>query len=94
MRKVKPGDDTVDTLTEDTTPESIVMENDRQARLQHAINDLPENQRMALSMCVYQGLSNKEAAQVLDVSVEAVESLLSRARRGLRKQMQTEGFLT
>lgn len=45
---------------------------------------LPERQRSAIIMCHYQGLSNKEAAEILDVSVDALESLLARGRRSLK----------
>lgn len=45
---------------------------------------LPERQRSAIIMCHYQGLSNKEAAEILDVSVDALESLLARGRKALR----------
>jgi len=49
------------------------------------LNNLPERQRTALTLCAYQGLSNKEAAAVMNVSVDALESLLSRGRRKLKK---------
>lgn len=52
--------------------------------VKRAISQLPERQRSALLFCHYQGLSNKQAAEILDVSVEALESLLSRARKRLR----------
>lgn len=55
-----------------------------------ALASLPERQRVALTLCHYQGLSNIEAASIMDVSVEAVESLLSRARRGLRVKLQDQ----
>jgi len=54
------------------------------ARVQAAVQALPERQRDALILCHYQALSNIEAAKLLGVTVEAVESLLSRARRTLR----------
>jgi RNA polymerase sigma-70 factor (ECF subfamily) len=44
---------------------------------------LPERQREAVVLCYYQGLSNKEAADILDVRVKALESLLVRARKNL-----------
>jgi RNA polymerase sigma factor (sigma-70 family) len=45
---------------------------------------LPERQREAIVLCHYQELSNIEAARLMDISVEALESLLSRGRRALR----------
>ena len=53
-----------------------------------AILDLPERQRLALMLCYYEGHSNAEAAQLLSVTVSAVESLLIRARRTLRDRLQ------
>ena len=55
--------------------------------LEAALVALPERQRTALVLCHHQGWSNREAAQMLDVSVDALESLLSRARRSLRKTL-------
>jgi RNA polymerase sigma-70 factor (ECF subfamily) len=46
---------------------------------------LPEQQRTAVVLCHYQGFSNKEAAEILDVSVDALESLLARGRRKLKQ---------
>ena len=57
-----------------------------------ALQLLPERQRSAIIMCHYQELSNKEAAAILDVSVDALESLLARGRRKLREHLiQQEG---
>lgn len=53
-----------------------------------ALQKLPERQRTAIALCYYQGLSNLEAAEILGVSVAALESLLARGRRSLRTQLQ------
>jgi RNA polymerase sigma-70 factor (ECF subfamily) len=53
-------------------------------RVSAAIETLPDRQRAALVLCHYEGLSNIEAAAVLEISVGALESLLVRARRSLR----------
>lgn len=57
------------------------------AAVQSATAKLPERQRAALALCHYEGLSNAEAAEVLGCNVEALESLLSRARRSLRDDL-------
>ena len=49
-----------------------------------AMGQLPERQYTALNLCAYEGLSNKEAAAVMGLSVDALESLLARGRRRLR----------
>lgn len=56
-------------------------------QLSQALGDLPERQRSALIMTHYQGLSNREVAEIMDLSVDALESLLSRARRGLKTRL-------
>ncbi|MBW3560049.1 MAG: RNA polymerase sigma factor [Proteobacteria bacterium] len=53
-------------------------------RVAAALQALPERQRDAVVLCHYQELGNIEAAEVMGVSVEALESLLSRGRRSLR----------
>lgn len=54
------------------------------AQVDRALQALPERQREAIVLCHYQELSNIEAAELMGVSVEAMESLLSRGRRALR----------
>jgi RNA polymerase sigma-70 factor (ECF subfamily) len=53
-------------------------------RVETAVAALPERQREAVVLCHYQELTNIEAAELMGVSVEALESLLSRGRRALR----------
>ena len=53
-------------------------------RVAAAVATLPERQRAALALCFYEGLSNREAADVLSLTPGAIESLLVRARRTLR----------
>ncbi len=60
---------------------------DRKRHIENALADLPDRQRAALILVHYQGLSGREAATALDVSVEALESLLARARRSLRNAL-------
>ena len=55
--------------------------------VQQAIDDLPERQRLALTLTYYEGLANKETADLMGVSVDALESLLARARRGLKSSL-------
>jgi RNA polymerase sigma-70 factor (ECF subfamily) len=52
-----------------------------------AMKRLPERQRVALTLCFFEGLSNIEAGKIMGLSVGAVESLLVRARRTLRTEL-------
>lgn len=49
---------------------------------------LPENQRIAWALSTVEGLSNPEIADVLGTSIEAVESLIYRARKRLRAELE------
>lgn len=60
---------------------------DRNARMAAALAALPARQREAIVLQYYQELSNIDAAALMNISVEALESLLSRARRQLRSQL-------
>ena len=53
-----------------------------------AIDTLPERQAAALRMRHLEDRSNIEIAQILDLSIEAVESLVSRAKRTLTAQLR------
>ena len=55
-----------------------------------AIGTLPERQKRALVLRHFEGWSNPEIGQELECSVEAVESLLARARRQLANLMKEE----
>ena len=60
---------------------------DTARRVEAAVSALPERQREAVVLCHYQELSNIEAAALMGVSVEALESLLARGRRSLRASL-------
>jgi RNA polymerase sigma-70 factor, ECF subfamily len=70
------------------TPEAALDEAQRSGAVAAAIHALPERQREAILLVHYQDLSNIEAAAMLDVSVDALESLLARGRRALRKAFE------
>ena len=53
-----------------------------------ALDALPERQRIAITLVHYQGCTNGEAAALLEVSVDALESLLARGRRALRSALR------
>ncbi len=65
---------------------------DASRRVQAAIARLPARQREAIMLQTYQELTNIETAAVMGISVEALESLLSRARRALRSMLAEAGL--
>ena len=78
----------VDWLVDDTPGgREQLQQAERDAVVQQAVNELPDRQREALLLSHYDGMGNQDIAAVLEVSVEAVESLLARARRRLRDEL-------
>lgn len=59
-------------------------------RVEEALRQLPDRQRLALTMFHYEGLSMQEVGGLMGVSAEAVESLLARARRSLKVALAAE----
>jgi RNA polymerase sigma-70 factor, ECF subfamily len=55
-----------------------------------AVAGLPERQRVAVVLTYYEELANAEVAEALGISVEAVESLLARARRKLKEVLDSD----
>lgn len=72
------------------TPEEAFAQKDRANTVATALNSLPERQRIALSLCYYQDLPQTEAASAMDLTLDAYESLLRRARNALKTKMETE----
>jgi RNA polymerase sigma-70 factor (ECF subfamily) len=63
------------------------------ALLFKAIKQLPENQQSAFILKHVEGLSQKEIAQIMDMTEKAIESLLQRAKNNLKKILtRNEGF--
>lgn len=69
---------------------TVLEEADLSTRVAVALQSLPERQRQALVLFHFEGLSQGEVSAALGVSEEAVESLLSRARRSLRSTLKEE----
>lgn len=58
---------------------------DKMQILDQALMQLPESQRSAIMLCAVQNFSNKEAADIMAISVKALESTVARGKRSLRK---------
>ena len=65
----------------------LVDEKHRAEALERAIAGLPERQAAAIELVHRQGLTGAEASEVLGIGAEALESLLSRARRTLKTEL-------
>jgi len=67
----------------------IVTENkEKAAVLFKAIESLPEKQKLAFTLIKVQGMNYEEACEILQQNIKAVESLISRAKVNLQKQLE------
>jgi RNA polymerase sigma-70 factor (ECF subfamily) len=87
--QIEPEADEIPLKDEATpTPDATLLQAELQAAIEKAITLLPETQRMAIVLRRYEELSYEEIADVLDLSVPAVKSLLFRARTELRERLK------
>ena len=93
LRRRRPSaslDDVIEPTDPSPTAPDRIQTDQVGRRVNQALDALPTRQREAIVLCHYQGLSNIEAAGLLGISVEALESLLARGRRTLRKALAPE----
>ncbi len=62
---------------------AAMIETDRMAALHDALAQLPDRQRLAVVLRHIEGLTNPEIGQIMEIGVEAVESLTARGKRAL-----------
>jgi len=71
------------------SPDASLLELELQEAIEKAIGELPETQRMALVLRRYEEFSYEQIADVLNLSVPAVKSVLFRARTELRLRLSS-----
>lgn len=92
---IKRKPQSVDGQELDEIPDESMSAVDRLAqhqefkRLRKAIKKLSEQQQIAINLFYDRELSNQEAASIMGVSVNAMESLLKRARKRLREELKS-----
>ena len=74
-------------VPDNTTPETELMDAERNRLLAWAVAKLPENQRVAITLSNYEDYSNREIADILNTSVSSIEGLLHRGRKNLKKHL-------
>lgn len=91
-KRVNVAIDDIAEPLDDSAPngEKVLIDSQRAVEVRNALGQLPDRQREAFVLCFYEEYSNRDAAQALDVSVKALESLLVRARRSLRDLLRPD----
>ncbi len=69
------------------TPEDRLIDSEQSVQLLNALNELPTSQRLAIVLKIYDEMSYQEISQIMDRSISAVDSLLIRAKKNLRKKL-------
>lgn len=70
-------------------PGVIMEQKEETERLFGFINQLPDNQKTALILMKIEGKSQNEAAEIMNLSAKAVESLIQRAKTNISKKINT-----
>lgn len=68
-------------------PHTDLEDKERKQILDRAIGNLPENQQTAITLSKYEGFSNSEIAEIMELSLSAVEGLIHRAKKNLHKKL-------
>jgi len=71
----------------DKDPQALLEDQQRILIMEAAIEKLAENQRISFVLHKYEQLSYKEVAEVMGLSLSAVESLIHRAKLNLKKHL-------
>ncbi len=70
------------------SPPDSLLHSELEAKIEQALGDLPENQRLAIVLCRQDELSYEEIAEVLGCSVSATKSLIHRGRETLKQKLK------
>jgi RNA polymerase sigma-70 factor, ECF subfamily len=68
-------------------PGSALENREKAMQIRRAMDTLPKNQRIAFVLNKFQDLSYKEIAEVMDISIASVESLMHRAKMNLQQKL-------
>jgi RNA polymerase sigma-70 factor (ECF subfamily) len=68
--------------------EDLLHHKQRRALLDGVVQELPNRQQLAITLCFYEGLSNQEAADIVGVNLKALQSLIMRAKTTLKEKLK------
>jgi len=68
-------------------PDRNITDQQRSDMLHQAIDRLPEKQRIAFTLNKYEELPYQQIAEVMEISLSSVESLIHRAKKNLQEQL-------
>ncbi len=92
---VEEGEDVYHTeIMQDTRylPDVLLEKKEQRQIIRKTLAQLPDNQRVALTLVTYQDLRYEEVAEILGCSVGAVKALIHRARQKMKKLLIKAGI--
>ena len=87
-RSISPWKKERDDASDFNHPGVLLENKENASELFRIIKQLPENQKTAIILSFIEDLPRQEVADVMELSLKAVESLLQRAKKNLRKQLK------
>lgn len=69
-----------------------IARKEHQTAIARALETIPPRQRAAITLFYFEGLSGKDAAEGMGISISAFEQLLLRARRAVKAELSAVGF--
>jgi RNA polymerase sigma factor (sigma-70 family) len=85
--RAQPLDEGPEPIDQASSTEQNLIEADRHIALMRALDSLPPRQSEAVVLRHIEGLSNPDIAIIMDLGVEAVESLIARGKRALTESL-------
>lgn len=79
-------------VDESPGPDELFGEEQVRIVVERALRSLPERYRAAIVLSYYEGFPNSVVAEILEMKIKALESLLHRARRHMRKMLDAQGL--
>jgi len=68
-------------------PDRNITDQQQADMLHHAIDQLPPKQRTAFTLNKYEELPYQQIAEIMEISLASVESLIHRAKKSLQEQL-------
>ncbi len=79
-------------ISEEQTLEKIYIQEENKIIVHRSLKKLKPEYRQILWLIYFEGFSNKDAAIIMKKSVHNIETLVYRARKSLKSQLEMEGF--
>jgi RNA polymerase sigma-70 factor, ECF subfamily len=71
-----------------SSPPENLLRQELESKIEEALQQLPENQRLAVLLCRQEELSYEDIARVLNCSLSATKSLIHRGRETLKQKLK------